>query len=48
MTPELLGLHHVTAVTAHAHENHQFCITRTGLRVSGTEALRSWLARYAA
>ena len=33
MTPELLGLHHVTAVTAHAYENHQFYTQCLGMRL---------------
>jgi glyoxalase family protein len=33
MAPELLGLHHVTAVTARAHENHQFYTHCLGMRL---------------
>ena len=33
MTPELLGLHHVTAVTARARENHQFYTQSLGMRL---------------
>ncbi len=33
MIPELLGIHHVTAVTANAHENHQFYTRVLGIRL---------------
>ena len=33
MKPELLGIHHVTAVTAHARENHRFYTQTLGMRL---------------
>ena len=33
MKPELLGIHHVTAVTAHARENHRFYTGALGMRL---------------
>ena len=33
MKPELLGIHHVTAVTAHARENHRFYTDALGMRL---------------
>jgi glyoxalase family protein len=33
MKPELLGIHHVTAVTAHARENHRFYTDTLGMRL---------------
>ena len=33
MNPELLGIHHVTAVTAHARDNHQFYTRVLGMRL---------------
>src|ERR1700722_10092901 len=33
MIPELLGIHHVTAVTANARQNHQFYTNVLGMRL---------------
>src|SRR5271157_3827278 len=33
MKPELLGIHHVTAVTANARENHRFYTDTMGMRL---------------
>ena len=33
MKPELLGIHHVTAVTANARENHRFYTESLGMRL---------------
>jgi glyoxalase family protein len=33
MSPEILGIHHVTAVTANARENHQFYTQALGMRL---------------
>src|ERR1700758_1124972 len=33
MSPEILGIHHVTAVTANARENHQFYTQVLGMRL---------------
>jgi glyoxalase family protein len=33
MIPELLGIHHVTAVTANVHQNHQFYTRILGMRL---------------